>query len=59
MKDAEGIQVESLFPTVQEYFKEGKIEDPKHIKDSPVFIFFGKKDTMLAPGVTDKANAFY
>ena len=36
-----------------------KIENPLNIKNSSVFIFFGKKDSMLAPGVTDKANAFY
>ena len=36
-----------------------KINSLLNIKNSPVFIFFGFQDFVLAPKVTDKANIFY
>ena len=38
---------------------EGKIDSLKNLQKSKVMVFFGEKDKILAPGVTDKAAEFY
>ena len=58
-KGAEHVKVENLIRNTYKFEKEGLIEPTKNIENKKVYIQFGEKDKVLAPGVTEKANKFY
>ena len=55
-KDASGVKVENLIEQTKSMEEKGQIQSLENIKRSPIFIFFGEKDYVLADGVTQKAN---
>ena len=50
------IDIEALKQFTQQSFADGKIADPKNLKDMPVWIYSGILDSVVLPPVVDKSS---
>ena len=59
MMEATKVKVDNIIPHCFRLRAASKIDPLNNLQNSKVFVFFGKKDDVLAPGVTDKTAEFY